>query len=84
MYKVEQVVKNHEYKDAKSMFQEAAQDKKGITPTYKILKSWGPDHKKKFKVGVFLGKEIWGVGKGESKQKAEQSAAENAFKKLSK
>lgn len=82
MYKIDRVVKNQEYKDAKSLFQEAAQEKIGITPVYKIVDSWGPDHEKNFKVGVYLGEEQWGLGEGKSKQKAEQDAAERALEKI--
>ena len=82
MHKIEDVIKNDEYRDAKSLFQEDAQDKFNTTPVYKILRSWGPDHQKMFKVGVFLGKDTWGIGKGNSKQKAEQSAAETALEKI--
>ncbi|MBU1133060.1 ribonuclease III [Patescibacteria group bacterium] len=82
MHKIEDVIKNDEYKDAKSLFQESAQDKFNITPVYKILRSWGPDHQKMFKVGVFIGKDTWGIGKGNSKQKAEQGAAETALEKI--
>lgn len=82
MYKIDKVVKNQEYKDAKSLFQEAAQEKTGITPMYKIVDSWGPDHEKNFKVGVYLSEEQWGSGEGKSKQKAEQDAAERALEKI--
>lgn len=82
-YKVEAIVENEDYKDAKSKFQETAQEKKGVTPTYNVLESWGPDHEKMFKVGVFLDEELWGSGEGRSKQKAEQQAAVEALKKLS-
>jgi len=46
-----------EYKlfiDPKSKFQEIAQEKYGITPSYKVLEESGPDHAKHFKVGVYL------------------------------
>jgi len=82
LYKVGDVVQKEEYKDAKSLFQEEAQNKYGITPLYKILDSWGPDHEKTFKVGVFLDKEEWGVGDGKSKQKGEQNAAEKALERI--
>jgi len=81
-HKVEEIVQNETYKDAKSKFQETAQEKIGITPHYELLKSWGPDHEKIFKVGAFLGKKEYGVGEGKSKQKAEQKAAKNAMDKL--
>jgi len=81
-YKVETIVKSKSYKDAKSKFQEQAQEKKGITPAYKVLDSWGLDHEKTFRIGVYLGNELFGKGEGKSKQKAEQSAAKTALDKL--
>ncbi|MFZ2664000.1 MAG: ribonuclease III [Patescibacteria group bacterium] len=82
LYKMEDVINKEEYKDAKSLFQESAQDRYGVTPLYKILNSWGPDHEKTFKVGVYLDKDLWGEGEGKSKQKAEQDAAEKALEKI--
>lgn len=75
------VIKNKLYKDPKSLLQEEAQERLGITPTYQVLEEWGPDHEKKFKVGVFLGKELVGVGIGLSKQEAQQRAAEDSLHK---
>ncbi len=74
------IIKSGLMKDAKSYFQEKAQEKSGITPTYKVLKEWGPDHKKKFNIGVFLGKELVAEGEGSSKQEAEEEAAKQALK----
>jgi ribonuclease-3 len=51
----------------------------GITPTYKVLKEWGPDHAKHFVVGVFLDKELVAEGEGSSKQEAEEEAAKNGL-----
>jgi ribonuclease-3 len=82
LYKMEEVIKGKQYKDAKSVFQEKAQEKFGVTPTYKIEDSWGPDHEKNFKVGVFLDDKLWGEGLGKSKQKAEQHAAEEALERI--
>jgi len=67
------------YKDAKSRFQERAQEKTGITPSYKVLKERGPDHAKHFNVGVFLEKKLIAKGEGFSKQEAEESAAKKAL-----
>lgn len=68
------------YRDPKSRFQEEAQDKVGITPTYEVLWEWGPDHDKHFVVGVFLEKELVAKGEGKSKQEAQQKAADEALK----
>jgi ribonuclease-3 len=66
--------------DAKSHFQEKAQEIVGVTPSYKTLEEFGPDHDKQFTVGVFLGSEKIAEGKGKSKQEAEQSAASTGLK----
>jgi ribonuclease-3 len=81
-YKSKEIIESKSYKDAKSRFQEKAQDILGVTPQYKVVDSWGPDHKKEFKVAVYLSREKYGEGEGPSKQKAEQKAALNALDKL--
>ena len=79
--KLPEVLEEGLWMDAKSRFQEAAQEIVGITPTYKVLKEDGPDHKKNFTVGIFLDKEKIATGEGTSKQEAQTEAAENALKK---
>lgn len=69
------IIKEGFWLDAKSHFQEKAQEIAGITPAYETLKETGPDHDKHFTIGVFLGKEKIAEGKGKSKQDAEQAAA---------
>jgi len=66
-------------KDYKSLFQEKAQEKERITPTYRIINTSGPDHDKIFTVGAFLNKRKISQGKGKSKQEAEQRAAQKAL-----
>lgn len=78
--KIGYIMENRLWIDAKSLFQEKAQEFVGITPNYKVLSESGPDHDKEFSVGVFLENEIIGEGKGSSKQEAEQNAARNALK----
>lgn len=75
-----QIVKEQLWVDAKSKFQEKAQDIEGTTPSYKTMKEEGPDHDKKFTVGVFIGETLVSQGEGDSKQDAEQSAARHALK----
>lgn len=74
--KIDNVIAKRSYQDAKSLFQEIAQDKRGITPSYKTLSEEGPDHAKLFTVGVFIDTEEIARGDGKSKQEAEQAAAE--------
>ena len=73
------IIKDGSYKDAKSKFQEEAQERAGITPSYKVIKESGPDHEKSFVVGVCLGKELVAEGQGSSKREAEEAAAELAL-----
>ena len=75
------IIKNRLFKDAKSLFQERAQEKFGITPTYKVLREWGPDHAKHFIIGVFLRNKLVAEGEGSSKQEAEEAAAKRALEK---
>ncbi len=77
---IEKIIKEKLWMDAKSRFQEEAQEHTGITPSYKTLKEIGPDHSKHFTLGVFLGEKQVATGDGLSKQEAEQQAAENALK----
>lgn len=74
------IIEKRLYRDPKSLFQEYAQEHVGTTPTYEVMKEWGPDHARNFKIGVFLEKEMIGVGQGPSKQEAQQEAAANALK----
>lgn len=71
----EDVIKKGLWMDAKSRFQEKAQEITGLTPMYKTVKEVGPDHDKKFSVAVCIGPEQVAVGEGRSKQDAEQEAA---------
>jgi ribonuclease-3 len=77
--KLPTIIKEGSYKDSKSKFQEEAQERVNITPNYKVLKESGPDHNKKFVVGVYLGENLVAEGKGTSKREAEEEAAELAL-----
>jgi ribonuclease-3 len=69
------------YSDPKSRFQELAQEKLSITPSYQVMKEWGPDHDRRFVAGVFLGDELVAEGEGLSKQEAQREAAKQALLK---
>ena len=77
--KTEEIVKKRLWQDAKSRFQELAQEHASVTPTYETVGQSGPDHDRVFTVGVFLRKEKIAAGMGRSKQEAEQQAAERAI-----
>ena len=72
----DKMVQSESWRDAKSLFQEKAQEHESITPTYETLHSRGPDHDKEFTVGVFLEDEKIAEGEGKSKQEAESEAAQ--------
>lgn len=78
--KIKEILEKKLYRDTKSLFQEEAQERANITPTYEVLKEWGPDHDKHFVVGAYLKKELIAEGEGSSKQEAQQQAAEAALK----
>jgi len=69
------IIENKTYMDPKSNFQEQAQEKVGITPSYRVLEETGPDHARKFVVGVYLDQELVAKGEGLSKQEAQRNAA---------
>jgi len=68
----------HEY-NPKGYFQEEAQRRLGITPTYEVLEESGPDHTKHFVIGAYLNTELVAKGEGASKQQAQQDAAKQAI-----
>lgn len=78
--KTDLIVSDRLWQDAKSRFQELAQEHVSITPNYETLSQTGPDHNRLFTVGVYLGGEKIAEGKGRSKQEAEQAAAEAGIK----
>ncbi len=78
---IEDIISQGSHVDSKSLFQEKAQEFLGVTPSYKTIKETGPDHDKKFTVGVYVGKELISTGEGKSKQDAEQNAAKEALVK---
>ncbi len=67
------------WRDSKSLVQEKSQEYLNITPSYNVINETGPDHDKNFTVGIFFGKDQIALGKGHSKQEAEQAAAQNAL-----
>ncbi len=78
--KTEEIVSKKLWRDAKSLVQEKAQEFVNVTPAYKVLSESGPDHDKHFTIGIFFGTSLIAEGKGQSKQEAEQKAAETALK----
>jgi len=80
--RLDEVLKNNLYRDAKSMLQERVQRDERLTPHYQVLKEDGPDHAKVFTAGVYFGEKFIAEGTGRSKHEAELRAAEVALEKL--
>ena len=77
--RIDDILNKGDWTDAKSLFQEKAQERVGLTPVYKTVRESGPDHDKRFTVNVSVGGELYGEGEGQSKQDVEQEAARHAL-----
>lgn len=66
-------------KDDKSLLQELAQARLGITPRYVVVDQSGPAHERTFTVAVLIGELETARGTGASKRAAEQAAAHAAL-----
>jgi len=69
-------------KDFKTTLQELTQADFGETPNYKLVRAFGPDHKKEFEIAVELQNRIIASAIGRSKKEAQQRAAEIALRTL--
>jgi ribonuclease-3 len=76
---IDSIISAKSFIDAKSLFQEKAQEYESTTPSYKTIRETGPDHGKQFTVGVYIGRDLVATGDGLSKQDAEQAAARKAL-----
>ncbi len=79
LQKAKELVTKKTLKDPKSLLQEHVQSLKLKSPVYKVTNEDGPAHAKLFTIGVYIDDVLKGMGKGKSKQLAEESAAEEAL-----
>lgn len=84
LVKIDTVLEEGLWRDPKSYVQELSQKYDGVTPSYSTLKEEGPDHDKKFTVGLYVNDELKGTGIGHSKQEAQTMAAREGVKKYRK
>lgn len=77
--KLEGILDSESWRDPKSHLQEMSQSVDSMTPQYRVLEEIGPDHEKVFRLGVYVGENLMGVGEGPSKQIAQQQAATAAL-----
>jgi ribonuclease III len=68
--------------DFKSILQEKIQRRYKQIPIYKLIKTVGPDHDKRFYIQVFFRNTGMGKGDGRNKKEAEQKAADKTLKKI--
>ena len=71
-----------EITDYKSRLQEYVQADTRDCVTYRIIKETGSSQDKSFTAEVMWDGQVWGVGEGQSKKKAEQNAAKDALSKV--
>ena len=76
------IVKNNLFDSPKNRLQEYFQNKYKKLPTYKIISAVGPEHSKKYLVGVYFDNDKIASGIGKSKKEAEEKAAIDALQKL--
>jgi ribonuclease-3 len=69
-------------KSPKSRLQEFTQRTTGERPTYHLADASGPDHEKSFRIEVWVGGALLGIGEGPSRRTAETDAAAQALDKL--
>jgi ribonuclease III len=68
--------------DPKSRLQEVVQSRWQTTPSYRLVKTEGPDHARRFTVQVVVTGKPLGSGEGRSKQMAEKEAAQRALEEI--
>lgn len=69
-------------RDPKSRLQELVQARHRETPTYRLVRTEGPDHARRFFVALDVAGELVAEGFGRSKSEAEQDAARNGLSKM--
>jgi len=68
--------------DSKTILQEYIQDKHVENFSYELIDESGPDHDKRFTIGVIIDGKLLGQGTGRTKKAAQQMAAYKTLKKL--
>ena len=80
--KFKSIVQRELYTNFKSILLEHAQSNFSSLPEYRVLEEMGPDHDKRFVIGVYLDDKEIGRGQGKSKKIAEQEAAKKALQQF--
>jgi len=70
------------FNDYKSLLQKHTQQIYGLSPQYRLMEEYGPEHDKRFQASVVIDGEVKGTGWGKSKKLAEQEAARKALEEM--
>jgi ribonuclease-3 len=84
LVKIDEILETESWRDSKSYLQELVQHLDGTTPDYVVMKEEGPDHDKKFTLGVYVRGKLKATAIGHSKQEAQVKAAGEAIRKYKK
>ena len=76
------IMQTKSYQDAKSVLQEKVQSLGFSAPTYRLVEAVGPDHSKQFTIEVLINGVSAATGIGQSKQQAQQQAAQTALEQF--
>ena len=79
---IDEALANEHQQNYKSMLQQHAQRRMGLTPDYQLLDEKGPDHSKCFEVAVVIEGRHFPSAWGMTKKQAEQGAAQLALAEL--
>lgn len=79
---VERVLTGKVEFDYRTRLQELVQAQANIVPTYQVIATTGPDHRRLFTTQVLIGEKVWGQGSGPTKQAAAQEAARVALETI--
>lgn len=82
LHDMDGLLSDEELKNYKSALLELTQREGWGHPVYELRGEEGPDHRKLFTVEVKVKGQVYGVGQGRSKKRAEQMAAREALKRL--
>ncbi len=82
MTRLDEIMRSGSYKDPKSELQEIIQERRKLTPSYRVLAETGPAHQRVFRIGAYFGEEFIAEGEGSSKQEGETEAARKALEKV--
>jgi len=79
---VEGCDRHRPFRDYKTTLQEICQNRFKLSPTYALIREYGPDHDKVFKVKLSLSDILTTTGLGKNKKEAEQQAARKAVEAI--